>query len=354
MNSEERVDRLIHGKSIDRIPIFDLLRNEAAIEHYTGKELTLNNAEDLVFEATDKVLDGTRPSVKCPVKEKEEILPDGRKRKIKRWTVWTERLKFDSVKEYKLYLRKNYIDKKVDKEDLKSQAKNVIENHCKLKKNLNDIFIFSIGAGVGLMRLHTEVGLDQFSLYMYDCPDIISEALESITVNCINRLKLIKKISEDIKIKPKGVFLGEDIAFKESTMFSPEYLRKEFFPRLKRIIDVCHEADWKVMFHSDGYLMNILDELVEAGIDLINPVEVAAGMDIKEIHQRYPDLIMAGGIDVSTLLPYGSIHDVKDAVKKAIEDSEGQIMVGSSTEMNNNVPLENVITMYDTVKNYKY
>ena len=107
------------------------------------------------------------------------------------------------------------------------------------------------------------------------------------------------------------------------------------------------------MFHSDGYLMEILDDLVEAGIDLINPVEVASGMDIKKIHHRYPDLIMAGGIDVSTLLPYGSPQEVRDTVKRSIEEAEGKIMVGSSTEMNNNVPLENVLALYNTAKNYE-
>ena len=132
------------------------------------------------------------------------------------------------------------------------------------------------------------------------------------------------------------------------------FLKKEYFPKLKKIIAAYHEAGMKVLYHSDGYLMDILDELIDAGIDLINPVEVAAGMDIKEIHQSYPDLIMAGGIDVSTLLPYGSTQEIKEAVNKAIEESEGQIMIGSSTEMNNNVPLKNVITTYDTAKNYKY
>jgi len=152
----------------------------------------------------------------------------------------------------------------------------------------------------------------------------------------------------------EGVFLAEDIAYKGTTMFSPKYLRKEFFPRLKRITQACHQAGWKFIFHSDGNLMNILDDLAEAGIDILNPLEVEAGMDIREIHRRYPDLILTGGIDVSVLLPFGKPSDVRDAVIKAIEDAEGKIMVGSSTEMHHGVPLENVLALYETALNYRF
>ena len=69
--------------------------------------------------------------------------------------------------------------------------------------------------------------------------------------------------------------------------------------------------------------------------------------------KRYPDLILAGGIDVSQLLPYGSPEDIKREVTKTIEDTEGKIMVGSSTEMHNDVPLENVIALIETARSYK-
>jgi len=107
------------------------------------------------------------------------------------------------------------------------------------------------------------------------------------------------------------------------------------------------------MFHSDGNLNEILDDLVEAGIDLLNPIEVAAGMDIALIHRRYPHLILAGGIDVSTLLPFGSPQQIKDAVRKAIEDAEGKIMIGSSTELHNDIPLANFLAMREAVLEYR-
>lgn len=123
---------------------------------------------------------------------------------------------------------------------------------------------------------------------------------------------------------------------------------------MKRVVEACHKAGWKFIFHSDGNLMNILDDLAETGIDILNPLEIQAGMDIKETHRRYPGLILTGGIDVSSLLPFGKPADIKDTVIKAIEDAEGKIMVGSSTEMHHGVPLENVLALYETALKYRY
>ena len=72
-------------------------------------------------------------------------------------------------------------------------------------------------------------------------------------------------------------------------------------------------------------------------------------MDVGEIHRRYPHLFMAGGIDVSQLLPFGSSTEVRDAVRRAIDAAEGRLMVGSSTELNNDVPLENDLALRDAV-----
>jgi hypothetical protein len=61
---------------------------------------------------------------------------------------------------------------------------------------------------------------------------------------------------------------------------------------------------------------------------------------------------MAGGIDVSQLLPYGKPQEVKDTVNRALDVAGGRLMVGSSTELNNEVPLENFLAMRDAVLEY--
>ncbi len=137
-------------------------------------------------------------------------------------------------------------------------------------------------------------------------------------------------------------------------MVSVDWLRKHYFGRLARVVAALHARGIKAMFHSDGNLNAITDDLVEAGIDALNPIEVSAGMDLGDLHRRYPRLVFAGGIDVSHLLPYGTPQQVREATVKAIEETEGQILVGSSTEVFNIVPLRNFLAMRETAMGYAY
>ncbi len=76
-------------------------------------------------------------------------------------------------------------------------------------------------------------------------------------------------------------------------------------------------------------------------------------MDVADIHRRHPHLFMCGGIDVSQLLPLGTPAEVTDAVRRAIDAAEGRIMIGSSTELNNEVPLANFLALRDAVLGYE-
>lgn len=150
------------------------------------------------------------------------------------------------------------------------------------------------------------------------------------------------------------VLVYSDIAFKTSTLFSPAFLRKEFFPRMKRVVDAWHEHGVKCIFHSDGNLMGVLDDLVATGVDGLNPLEPLAGMDLKTVRERYPDLILMGNIDCSELLPRGTVAEVEAAVRKAIDDvaGSGGYILSSSSELHPGCKTENCIAMIETGKAY--
>jgi uroporphyrinogen decarboxylase len=97
--------------------------------------------------------------------------------------------------------------------------------------------------------------------------------------------------------------------------------------------------------------MDIMADLVAAGIDGLNPIEKAAGMDVFELRRLFPELILVGGVDVTHLLPYGSVADVRRETRRIIDNvgSEGRLLIGSSTELENNVPLENYLAFHDEV-----
>jgi len=350
LSSIERVRRMILGQETDRIPVYDLLRNDNAIEYYSGEKLTYENAERVVYKAASRALDATRLPIRFPKRETEQLLPDGRKTRQFRWTEWIEPKQFIDENDFIKYLMENF--RISNQKEITEQSHKIIASYTAVTKAIGDVFMFWAVGGSGLQYLYNTVGLEGFSYHMSSCSEQISSVLEINTINTIRLIKEIHTITKGSPCAPGAYMIGEDIAYKSGSIFNPEFLRKEFFPRLKRIIDAIHNTGLKVCFHSDGNLMDILGDLIACGIDMLNPIEVIAGMDIAEIHRRYPKLCMVGGIDVSQLLPFAAPEEVEQAVFKAIDDAGGQIMVGSSTEMNHAVPLENVLALYNAPNKY--
>ncbi len=86
--SLDRVRTVINGGLPDRPPLYDLLRNDAVLNHFTGKTLTLENREEVVYGAYEPAIDATRPLVRLPEAERTIQLEDGREQRYFRWTIW--------------------------------------------------------------------------------------------------------------------------------------------------------------------------------------------------------------------------------------------------------------------------
>lgn len=330
--------------------MFELIRNDAVIRHFTGRTLTVENAREVVFAAYEPAVDATRPVVRLPDREHTAALPDGRSRKVYRWTAWTEPVRYGSSDDYAAAKRTEIaaFDPAWTPRRHAEMASWLasIDDH---RRRLGEVFFVPGGRGVELMGLFGEVGLEQFSYCLADCPGVVDDLLECRTLAAE---AWIANIPDDHGMD--AVFVGDDIAYTSGPVFSPAWFERHYFGRLARVIEAWHARGIRVLFHSDGNLMGILDRLVESGIDGLNPIEVLAGMDIAEIHRRHPALWLAGGIDVSHLLPFGKPQQVTDAVTRALDAAEGRIMVGSSTELQDAVPLENFLAMRDAVLDYRY
>jgi hypothetical protein len=352
--SLQRASAVVEGRMPDRAPLFELLRNDAVLSHFAGEPLALDNAEGVVFRAYAPAIDATRPVVRIPRAEETVTLPDGRRRREYRWTSWTEPVAYPDAESYAAGKRSalaRAAQARVAETAAEKQARaaRFLADVAEHRRRLGEVFFFPSAPAVGLMGAYGEVGLEAFSYYLADCPEVIDEVLESQTASAVD---WIEHLPADHGLT--AVFCGDDIAFKSGPLMSPVWLRGSFFPRLARVLGAYHARGIKVLFHSDGNLNPILDDLVEAGIDGLNPIEVVAGMDVAEIHRRHPRLFLCGGIDVSNLLPYGRPPQIRDAVRRALDAAEGRIMIGSSTELADNVPLENYLALRDAVLAYEY
>jgi uroporphyrinogen decarboxylase len=112
----------------------------------------------------------------------------------------------------------------------------------------------------------------------------------------------------------------------------------------------------KVLFHTCGSVVDIIDDLIEIGVDAIHPVQVsAAGMESRKLKEKYGDrLVFWGGVDTQYILPRGSISEVKAEVERRIKElgENGGYILGAVHNIQPDVPLDNILAMYQYGRDY--
>lgn len=346
LSSLERVLRTLRFEEVDRPPIYDSLRNNAVIECYSGEKLTPENGRKATLEAVSETLDATKSFMRFPETPRSEKR-DGFLIRVDEWTEWIERAPFETMEEFRRWVKAEVSQYQGWGRRLEVILEQLLADFVDKKQRLGDTVLFWAIADLGLTSAYDLCGLDRFSYLAADEPGLLSEWLET---RCDRNTQLVKHLNHP-ELSPVA-FVGEDIAYKNGLLFSPAWLRKEFFPRLKRLVEAYHEKGIKAIYHSDGRLWEVMDDLVECGIDGLNPIEVVAGMEIARLRKEYPGLVLIGGIDISHLLPFGTPKEVRRATLEAIRDGGRGYFVASTSELHRDIPLANIAAMWETVWGY--
>lgn len=349
MTKRERVEATMEFRETDQIPLYDLVRNDGMIEHFYGSPVTMENKEEAVYAAIRESMDMTR-SIGFPAEPRAYTDEEtGFRYRVERWTSWIAERPFRDVDGLREWVKADIL-RKTAWSDENALAEEFRARFMDKQAGIgDDTVILLTESGVGLDYAFHCAGLELFTYLLADEPELVSEWLEAAFQHEVKRVKVIA----DPGLSPVALTFG-DIAFKGSTLFSPDFLRREFFPRLKQLNDVFHNAGIKCLFHSDGYLMDVLEDIVTAGCDGLNPIETTAGMSVKEVREKAPKLFIAGGIDVSQLLPFGTVEEVRETVHRTIEDAGGVgIFVGSTTELDNGSNPANILAMIDAARGYR-
>jgi uroporphyrinogen decarboxylase len=151
-----------------------------------------------------------------------------------------------------------------------------------------------------------------------------------------------------------GISVTEDWGNNYSMFISPDLWRKYFKLRYKKLFDTAKRRGKLVFFHSDGNITPIVDDLVEIGIDVLNPVQPEC-MNQFKIKQRYGDKITIDtGVSNQRTLPFGTPDDVRHEALNALRylAPDGGFVYGTSHYALYDVPIENIITLYETLKKY--
>ncbi len=147
----------------------------------------------------------------------------------------------------------------------------------------------------------------------------------------------------------------DDIAYKGRLMISPAQFRKLYLPYYKKLFEMIHKQGGKTMIHTDGKIDKLIPCYIEMGLDMLQALEPAAGVDIIALNEKYGEKISwNGNIDVSVLLWQGTPKEVRtqcEKILKAVAPSNN-LAFGPCTDIMAWHPIENIEAMYNTARAY--
>lgn len=196
-------------------------------------------------------------------------------------------------------------------------------------------------------------GFEQMLLDLALAPDLAHEIMRRVTdfyVEHFTRMLAAGKGQIDL------AFTADDIGTQKGLLMSLRMWQEHLKPYHVRLNRAIHEFGARVIYHSDGSVMDAVDGLIDMGVDVLQALQFSAdGMDPVELKQRTGDrLCYEGGVSVQTTLPFGTVDDVRREVEHLITvlGKGGGYVLGPSHAIQAGTPPENIVAMFDTAAGF--
>jgi uroporphyrinogen decarboxylase len=152
---------------------------------------------------------------------------------------------------------------------------------------------------------------------------------------------------------------GDDYGTQQSQLISPEHFREYYKPHFKRVLNYIKQKapEVKLMFHSCGNVRPVIPDLIEIGVDILNPVHInSSGMEPTQLKKDFGDSVVfwGGGVDTQKILPSGTVKEVADDVKRNIGALApgGGFVFCTVHNIQSEVPPENIMAMWNTLQEF--
>ena len=328
----ERIRASMNFEEGDRVPIWDYLDNRAIVDYFAREGDDYHTTMVRVYHHLG--IDLCRGYGSSFAEEQEGV--ESGSNKISGRTSWKVHYEVKNLEELKAYR-----PEPVSFEWIREHWVPSIR-HQQARFAPHTFYV--PGHGCGFHATYGLMGQEFFCYAIYDARRELDRIMEVLSETSVR----MATVAAEAQLAPL-FFIGDDIAYKDKLMFSPQFLRETFIPILARMIAPLKDAGVKVIYHSDGNLMEIMDDLLDIGIDGLNPIEPLAGMELGVLRRRYgKNLILVGGIDCSQLLPLGTPEHIREGVKEAMRVAApgGGFFIGSSSEIVPATPVENILAFY--------
>jgi len=201
-----------------------------------------------------------------------------------------------------------------------------------------------------LERAFAMQGMDTFLMNLALDPDFARALLQKIAGLCKQLMgHFLDAIGDNIDM----IKIGDDIGTQDRLMMSPRMYRNILKPiHADYIAFIKQRTKAKLFFHTDGDVFDLIDDFIEIGVDILNPIQTSAGKmsDLAELKKRFgKNLVYCGAVDTHHILPSGTPEQVREEVKRVIDilGPGGGYMVTSVHTIMNEVPPENIVAMTD-------
>ena len=201
-----------------------------------------------------------------------------------------------------------------------------------------------------LERAFAMQGMETFLANLALEPELAEALLRRIAGLCTQLMgHFLRELGDDVDI----VKIGDDLGTEESLLMSPAMYRRILKPiHAEYIAFIRANTKAKVFFHTDGDVTDLVDDLVEIGVDILNPIQTSSGRmaDIAALKRRHGGrLSFCGAIDTKRVLPYGTPSDVRAEVRRVIGTLApgGGYLLASVHTIMDEVPPENILAMVD-------
>lgn len=201
-----------------------------------------------------------------------------------------------------------------------------------------------------LERAYAMQRMDRFMLNLGRHPDFVRALLEKLADLCKTLMEhFLREAGENLDM----IKIGDDLGMQNSLLMSPKMYREIVKPiHADYIAFIKSRTKAKLFFHTDGDVFPLIPDLIEMGVDVLNPIQTSAGKmsNLAELKKQFgKNIVFCGAIDTHRVLPFGTPEEVRAEVKRVIEvlGRDGGYMVSSVHTVMPDVPPENILAMVD-------
>jgi len=340
MTSKQRVHAALKREPVDRVPIFMWYHPETAINLASLLEIPPNYVAEAMGDDVRQTWVGNNYAMEGIVHQHDGEMH------VDDWGIeWIKQGHFNQIRTYPLQnaVANDILSYQFPHDRIELLLKNMEPVMAQAEK-------FFIGCDVSpclfemICRLR---GMENAILDLVENPEVSNDLLQRSADFAV---ELSEKAIDRFELD--WLWTGDDVGGQQAMIMSPQCWRDMIRPYLEKIFEVGKSKGLWVAYHSCGAIRPIIPDLIEMGLDVLNPIQCnCPGMNPFDLKKDFGEhLTFMGGVDTVDLLPNGSVDDVRRETTKLIEgmtiDGGGFILAASHT-VPPETPMENIFAMYN-------